>query len=343
MTTIQNADKAYKKGLKELETSLFSLKFSPDYVSAVSYFEKAGVLYLEGKDYDKSILSFRKAIECNKKLVESWAEGQNYLRIAEIYIFNKNDYQNGMKYLKESQISFKLAGKYNNSLRIMIELCNKINEKSPENPQLVDFSIKVLEEAWEDACHFIHDKMIQIEIDNLYSRLLDCYLKNTAVYITKAIDLTMKYIKLLKNQKDTKPYIIVNALVRLLMLRFINKSISFDDIIEESNQIYESSIAGDIQDMKKFIESIKQRNQKNFGFCISYCYHLFEKELIKQVKINFDEHMKSSAIDEQEFLGEVDKNPKLNEAKPQMDIIYITDDDIKKDMEENNLKEEDFC
>lgn len=361
MTSLKDAEQAHKKGLEELKTSIFNLKFSPDYVNAVCYFEKAGKLFEINKKYNESINSYLKAIECNKKLLESYAEAQNHLKISEIYIFYMKNEKKAMEFLKESQICFKLAGKYNNSLRIMLDFTNQLEEKSrnsnetdtnQSNNLLISFSIHVLEEAWTDACQFAFEKMVRIEIDNIYSKLINVYMKNTEIYLKKGIDLTFSFLKVLQNDKTgiTKPYHIVNVLSRLVMLRFIDNSLDFTDIIVESERLYDSSVSDDISDMKRLCLSLKNRDEKEFNYCLSHVFHLFEMEILKEVKRKFTLHLKENTIEVNEYLGNAaeskrivyDMNDDEISCKKDGDVIYLNEADLMKDYEKEAKKEEDF-
>lgn len=349
--TLKDADKAFKKGEEELSTSILKLKFSPDYVSGVTYFETAAKIYEQNKSYDKAILSLKKAITCNKKLLESYAEGQNLLKVAKIYIFYKSDKQTAINYLKESQICFKLAGKYNNSLRIMTELSDELEEKAriTNNSSFVAISIEVLSEAWNDAEQFLDDKMIRISIDNLYSKLLDSYLRDTDTYINKAIDLTNRYINILKNDKDSKPYHITNTYAKLIMLRLINKNIEFEDIISNACSKYNANISEDINDLKKLANSIKNRDIKTFNDLICYAYHLFEKNLLKNTKIKFEDHCKNLNLDQLQYLKGDDKNIDIqnnnydltNNAQ-NIAVINISEEEFTKEIKSKEHTSEDF-
>ncbi len=350
MSTLKEAEKAYKKGEDELKTSVFQLKFNPDYLNAVSYFEKAGKLFVENKSYDQAINAYKKALECNKKLVESYSEALNYLKIAEIYTFNKGDFKNALSYLKESQISFKVAGKYNSSIKVMIDFCSKIEETNKElkNKSLSQFAVIILEEAWTDSLQFSYDKMIRIEIDGIYSKLLDIYMISKENF-TKAINMTITFIKFLKadSLNMTKPYHILNAMVKLVMLRLIDSTISFDDIINEANGIGDYSIASDIEDFKKFCYSIKERDNKTFSLSLNHLYHLFEKNLIKEVRKAFDKYLSDVTIDQKEFLGGVETIQKISEGTTiynnNDEVIHLTEKDLKEELEKSEPKAEDYC
>lgn len=144
------------------------------------------------------IRHYKKCIDCNKKLLESWSEGQHLVKMAEIYFIYKSNFKAGMDCLREAQIAFKLAGKYNNSLRVMIEFSDKIEEmgRTTDRNDLIEVSVTILKEGWDDSINFLNDPMVRIGIDSLYSKLIDNYLRDQQKYIEDAIEATKVYLKI---------------------------------------------------------------------------------------------------------------------------------------------------
>ena len=101
----------YEKGVNALKTSYFSLKFSPDHLSAINYFSDSAKGYNNLKLFDKAIEAYYKAAESNKHINDSWAEGMNYLEISKIMLFEDRNPE-GYKILKQASECIKEAGKY---------------------------------------------------------------------------------------------------------------------------------------------------------------------------------------------------------------------------------------
>lgn len=337
MTTKQDAEKSFQKGLSELKTSVFKLKFNPDYLSAVPAFEKAAKLFEENKDYQSAIKSYLKALECNKKLLESWAEGQNFLKIAEIYFFKLDNTKEGFKYLQEAQVSFKLAGKYHTSLKILIDLSNKLSTFASETQQkkFNEIAVSVLEEAWVDALNNTENEMIRIAIDDLHSKLFDCYLNIDFSDYNKAIKITNDYIKTSSGFKSKKAHKIVNAYAKLTMLYLINKEFSnAEGLVDKANSVADSSTYSDIDDLKDLVKSFKEKNTKKLNYCITYCYHLFERNLLKSLKKAYDDYCSEGSKSE-DFLGGGVNNADTID-KNITDIILPENNDKNKADEMNN-------
>ena len=314
---MEEAEKLYKTGIDDLKTSVFRLKFNADYVSAVGNFERSGKIFSDLGANDKAINSYFKAIECNKKLIESWGEGTNLLRIAEIYFFKKQDFKNGLKYLEESQISFKLAGKYHTSLKVFTDLSLKLQETAQNTnmQEYNDIALIVLRNAWEDLIQHLENDMMRINLDGLYSKLIDNYLSLDEKSVNLAIQLTNEYIGIMNKIKETKKHKLINAFAKLLMLKLINKEINIcDEIVEKARSSADGSTLEDIRDMELLLKAFKNKNSKDYNYQITYCYHLFERNLIKKLKISFDAYCNYGTKSE-DFLGESEYDKKENEAK----------------------------
>jgi len=305
MTTTTDADKAFKRGTDDLKTSVFKLKFSSDHVSAVGNFEKAAKIYEENKQWDSAIQAYFKAIECNKKLLESWAEGVNYLRIAEINFMHKNNSDIGFKYLKEAQISFKIAGKYHTSLKILTDLSDKLQNYAQETAmnQYSKISLQIIRDAWDDSLGHIDNDMIKVSMDGLYSKLLDSYLTEENMDLNSSHAISEDYIKVIKSTKNVKSHKIINAYAKMLMLFLINKDFSeCEGLIDKARAFSDTSTMEDISDLQTLVNSFKDKVEKKFNFQLTYCYHLFERNLLKQLKKAFDKHQLEGSSSE-DYLG----------------------------------------
>lgn len=275
-------DKMFKEAKNCLKTSFFSFKFNPDFLSAVSYFGDAAKGYKQLKLWKESLVAFEETIKCNKKLLESWAEGQNWNEMAEIYIFYLNDFQKGWDCLKNSSYSFKVAGKFTTGMKVYQDAAQKLIENGKYNDALI-----ILKEGYSDSSDQIHDDLIRISLEEIYNKLLDvyCFLES----YPDAIELIEGFIKLQKSIKEEKKHKISKNYVKLAMIRIIiDEAYMAEKLIDEMFSVYDSSCSDDIDDLRKLIKSFKDANKKNFGFLITYAYSLFQTNLLKALKKAFD-------------------------------------------------------
>lgn len=319
-----SVDKLFKKGKDELKTSLLSLKFKPDYLSAVSYFTEAAKGYKKLRMFPQSLLAFEEAIKCNKKVLESWPEAQNWSEMADIYIFELSDFTNGWKYLKNASTAYKISGKFTSGIKVYLDYTNKLIEK---NNNYKD-AVVILKQAVEDCFDQTHDELIRISLEDSFTKLLDvlCYLEN---YI-EAIELIDKYIKMQKTIKSEPKHKISTNYLKSGMLRIIIGELYMaEHLIDEMFTVYDSSCSDDIDDLKKLIKSFKDINKKDFNYLMTYAFSLFQNNLLKALKKTFDK------LTEQQ--SNVSGNPGIFHEQGQ---IILSNNSVLNDLDETKANSE---
>ncbi len=82
-------------------------------------------------------------------------------------------------------------------------------------------------------------------------------------------------------------------------------------------------------------------------FLLNHLYHLFEKNLIKEVRKAFDKYLSDVTIDQKEFLGGVETIQKISEGTTiynnNDEVIHLTEKDLKEELEKSEPKAEDYC
>jgi tetratricopeptide (TPR) repeat protein len=273
--------KLYKEGQKDLKTSFFSFKFKPDYLSAVGNFTDAAKGFRSAKKFKEALESFEQAIFCNRKLHESWAEGQNLLAMAEICFYDLKDFNTGINHLCNAVYAIKLAGKVNSAIRIYLDQAQKMLEN--ENYKN---SVSVLEKAYEDCLNGLEDELVRITLEETVNKLLNayCLIEN----YQSAIEMLEKYIKILINYKETKSTI-SKYYLKLAMLRIITEEIYMAERIEDDMMCsYDRSCGDDIEDLKGLVKSFKDGNKQKFGYLVTYAFSLFENNLLKALRKSFE-------------------------------------------------------
>lgn len=284
-TDVNSVNKLFKKGQDALKTSLFSFKFNPDYLSGVSYFTDAAKGYKKLKMFNESLKAFEEAIKCNKQLMESWAEAVNYQEMADICMFEQPhpDFNSGLKYLRNSSMSYKLSGKFTSGIKVYLDFSARLVETKGNYLG----ASTILKEAFEDCLDHTHDDLIRISMEESYNALLDVYC-SMEKYVD-AINLVEKYIQIQKTIKDEKKHKISKNYVRLGMLRIIiDEAYMAQNLVEEMYSFYDSSCSDDIDDLRKLVKSYEEGNKKDFGYLMTYAFTLFNNSLLKALKKAFD-------------------------------------------------------
>ena len=275
----QDCDKLYNKGMGKLKTSFFSFKFSPDYVGAVDDFNAAAKGFRKLGLSGKSITCFKKAIECNHHLNDFWAEGNCYVSIAEIYFFDLKTPDEGLEALKKACYAYQVSGKFTYAVKSFVTTA----ERFMENKEY-ETAEKILKEAFNVCAGNTEDKLIGATFEQIYNKLLDvqCGLNKWV----DAISLTQKYIESQLKYPEKDNYRINKTYMKLCILRIINNEeyLCEDIFMKMFNSRYEDT-STDIGDIRKLMDSLKTLNKKNFTYCVSSAFTLFENNLLKGLQV----------------------------------------------------------
>jgi tetratricopeptide (TPR) repeat protein len=276
------ANKLFKKGQDALKTSFLSFKFSPDFLSAVSYFSDAARAYKKLRLFKESVKAFEEAIKCNKQLLEGWAEGQNWHELAEIYFYELKDFNSGWRALQNSSLAFKLAGKFTSGIKIYTDNAQKFLEKGEYASAIV-----LLKTAHEDCLEQTHDELIRISLEETFGMYLDALCQ--AGRFQDAVGMVENYIKVQKGIKGEAKHKVSKNYVKLAMLRcIIDEVYMADSIMQEMFGYYDSSCSDDIDDLRKLIKAFKEGNKKDFTYLMTYAYSLFQNNLLKALRTEFE-------------------------------------------------------
>ena len=275
----QDCDKLYNKGMGKLKTSFFSFKFSPDYVGAVDDFNAAAKGFRKLGLSGKSITCFKKAIECNHHLNDFWAEGNCYVSIAEIYFFDLKTPDEGLEALKKACYAYQVSGKFTYAVKSFVTTA----ERFMENKEY-ETAEKILKEAFNVCAGNTEDKLIGATFEQIYNKLLDvlCGMEKWE----EAIEITQKYIDGQLKYPEKDNYRINKTYMKLCILRIITKEeyLCEDIFMKMFNSRYEDT-ATDIGDIRKLMDAIKDLNKKNFTYCVSSAFTLFENNLLKGLQV----------------------------------------------------------
>jgi tetratricopeptide (TPR) repeat protein len=284
-TNENSVNKLFKKGQDALKTSIFSLKFSPDYLSAVSYFTDAAKGFKKLKMYKESLKAFEEAIKCNRQLLENWAEGINWQEMADICLFclPNPDFNTGLKYLKNSSMSYKLSDKFTSGIKVYIDFSQRLIETKANYLG----AATILNEAFDDCLEHTHDELIRISLEESFNALLDVYC-SMEKYVD-AINLIEKYIQVQKTIKDERKHKISKNYLKLGMLRIIiDEAYMAQNLVEEMYTVYDPNCSDDIDDLRKLIKAFEEGNKKDFTYLVTYAFSLFQNNLLKALKKAFD-------------------------------------------------------
>ena len=272
--TEKDCNDHFNKAKKALKTSFFSLKFSPDYTQAIDEFTIAAKGYKHLNKFQNSIESFEQASKCNKKITDYFSAGQNLLEISDIYFFNLSNIEQGISYLKQAVKNYQMSGKFSNSIKIITDIALKFMSLNQ-----LQQAEKILILAYDECLSHSEEKLVRIAFEDVFHKLLDvqCGMKK---YID-AIKMTEKYVDE-QIKLDEDKYKINKNLMKLGILRIIiDEDYKLDEIIGKMYQNKYEDTTEDAADLRKLNNAIKKSIKKDFSYCVSSAFTLFENNLLK--------------------------------------------------------------
>ena len=285
---IKQVNKLFKEGQNDLKTSLFSLKFSPDYLSAVVHFTDAAKAYKKLGKLEESLNAYEHAIKCNKQLHESWAEGQNWIEMGNIYCFDLNEYEKGIECYNNASMSIKISGKIHSGIKVYSDVADRFIEKNN-----FELGLRMLIVDYNDTVDNLHEEIIRITLDEICNKMIDNYCKLEK--FKEAIIFLNKHINIQKGISGEKKYKITKNYIKLGMLMIIVKeAYMIDNIINDMYSNYDSSCGDDIDDIRELSKAYNEINKQKFNYLITYAFSLFQNNLLKALKKAFDD--KSLAV-----------------------------------------------
>jgi hypothetical protein len=281
----------YQRACELLTTSCLKCRFSPDYLGAITLLKKAADLYHGSSKYEEEILCRQRLTFCFRQINSFWEEGNEYEKMAKIYINILNKEKDSLSAISNSQIAYKLGKYYDYGLKAIKTMSliyiEKQNYKYAEKILNIGFTciketfhVLILKKKNDDISYIY-------EIVNLYIDCL-CFLNE----FDKAIYSLNEFILLLKNNKeeDDKNKLMSFYGSLLILLLTNNKIDEFkkklniakndsenkDDLIYNIENIYQSI---ENKDEKKARENLKD-------IVIQYSTNL-SKQIVSAVNANF--------------------------------------------------------
>jgi tetratricopeptide (TPR) repeat protein len=228
---IENINEAnhYKaEGDNEIKTSCIMCKFKPNYLDAVSSYISAADKFHNLQEYKEEIYCREKLVLCHRNLESEWEEGNEYDKIAKIYLFNLQDFPKAMQSVQNAHNAFFTKGEYKNAIDCVNKLSTKFADMGEDS--YVEKCLVIAFEAVLMVFHTIATKpeeptdFIYDAINNYFSILFKLD------QIDNVIQSAEKVIKVVEPYESDKSNVgnMYGYLLMGLMLK--NEKIKFDTI-----------------------------------------------------------------------------------------------------------------
>jgi hypothetical protein len=287
---VDEANNDYQKALDLLTTSCLKCRFTPDYLGAITLLQKSAETFHGNSKFEEEILCRQRLTFCFRSIKSFWEEGNEYEKIAKIYVNLLKDDKNSLASISNAQIAFKLGKNYDSGLKAIKNMSLIYIEKNNYNyaEKILNIGFGCIKETYHilllkkktDDINFIY------EIVNYLIECL-CFLND----FQKAINDLKDFILLIKNNtQDEKKHLMhfYGSLLILLLcnneiddyLNYLNiaknESESKEDLIYNIEKIYQSIEEKDEQKARKNLKDITLEFSTNVS-----------KQIVNTVNANF--------------------------------------------------------
>jgi len=277
------AEEAKKRADSDIKVSVICCKYDPDYLSAVPNYERAAKNYALVKDYKEEIYCREKLALCHRHLKDTYSEGTNLEKVANIYIQNLNLYEEAFVNIKNATLAFRLKGDYQYEMNALIKLALNYREKKE-----LDYAEKTLQLAHEEILKIAH--IVTLDKEHSYDYIYKAMTAYCVVLILQnklkeTISTCQDFIKVFEEFEDNKA-LIINFYGLIVISHILTEDYDMiDSVFKESKNICQK--ASDFDTMNNIYDCwtwMKEGNEEKFNLALRIVDVDYDNALIKKFK-----------------------------------------------------------
>ncbi len=280
---IKLAHEARNEGDSDLKVCYIFCKCDPDYLSAVPNYEKAAKQYHTAKNYKEEIYCREKLVLCQRNLKDTYSEGSNLEKIANVYLQNLNMCEDAFKSINNAHLAYRTKGDYQFEILCLVNLAQIYRDKN----ELV-YAEKCLKLAHDEISHIAHivtsDK--EHSYDYIYKAMNNyCVILILQNKMNETINACQDFLKAFEEYEDKKSKVIIFYGLMAISLILTENHDKVNDIFEEAKKICQQ--VTDYETMNNINECykyLKEGNDERFNMALRIVDVDYDNAVIKKFK-----------------------------------------------------------
>jgi hypothetical protein len=316
-----------QRGDSEVNTSCIMCKFKPNWLDAVPFYISAADQY-HGLNMWREELDCRgKLALCHNNLKSEWEEGNQYEKMANIYLMQLNDSKMAFQMIQNAYRAYFIKSEYKDAVNGLTNIADFFNQKDE-----TDYAEKCLKIAYDCILQVFHTLATKQDepLEFMY-RSLDRYFailfKNNKVRIVISdCESVLKVIQPLEENTSR----IVHFYGMLLLALIVNEDdAQFKLMWEQQPQTDKSADIRFLENFSKVMESFQNPNEKqykvamieiNVDYPIEVCKKVQEL-FIEKVKNNKSKANNNVMVENTNTVKESDIKVKVEDRPPEDDYL----------------------
>lgn len=267
LRNLKEADDNRSRGDDEISTSCICCKFKPNCDDAIPYYSSAADIYHGANQWKDEIYCREKLAFCFRKTNSPWEEGNEYEKIAKIYLNNLRNMEACYQSTQNAYNSYFIKAEYASAIKCLTSIATGFLDNDED--ELAEKCLKLAYDGFLQVFHVVSAKTEESN-DFLY-KALDKFI---AILVSlgklkEAVDANEKAIKVIEPSEQDKSR--TAEAYRLLLITYIlngDEGIFKDKAEAALTVCVRNSDRKMIDNVSRLYAALKEGNEKRFDDCM---------------------------------------------------------------------------
>jgi len=283
--TLQDANDNEQEGESDMSVCWLFCKCKPNYIDAVTSFERAADLYHQCNRFQEEIRCRERAVVCNRALGECWKEGMNHEKVANIYLVNFSKFDDAVRSIENAHVAYRSKGEYKDSMNCLLKISKIFRDMNQ-----MDHALKCMKVAF-DFCIQTSGMNSGREEDSIFTfyNVFDFY--SVLLFITEnykeALNAASNFTKSIISEKYQSKLMKCHGII-------VISNLILEDF-EANNSVFEGNYnddSGIISDLQTLHGAFVYGEKSGFNDALRNISMNYDNIIIKRLNDNFMEFSK---------------------------------------------------
>ena len=255
---LQDARDNFGRGNDLITTSCLRCRFKPSYIDAIPLFKNAAEKFHGLGKYDEEICCRLKLTECFRGMQSPWEEGNEYDKMAQVYLKQLNRPLDAFNTVCNCHNSFVVAREFESSIKVIAKISNEFYERKE-----IEYAERLLKIGFDCILKYFHVLIFDKEASHssIY-RLIEQYI-DILYFLNKideATESAEKIIKVMENEEEDKSKVIHCYCIMMIGFIILGKETEYYKIISLAQDLKSNGANddGDINLIDGLYEGMKK-------------------------------------------------------------------------------------